>query len=98
MKEKIEFKFSVGELTREKITGFEGVVMSQCHYISGCVQYGILSRELKGGETEKWTYFDEDRLASSNEIIHLLPDEREETPMGGEDVKVSMSRNNPRTN
>ncbi len=101
MKE-VKFKFALGTVVREKITGFEGVVMSQCNYISGCIQYGVLSQKLTAeGKTADWIYYDENRLHNTGTVLHLDEDEGEEkeladTPIGGEDVRVSMNSSSPR--
>jgi hypothetical protein len=92
------FKFPLGQVVREKITGFTGVVMSQCNYISGCTQYGVMQRTLTAeGKTADWTYYDENRLAPVNEERVIL-DENEvaDTPIGSKDVRVSHDRNMPR--
>jgi len=93
----VEFKFGLGTVVREKITGFEGVVMSQCNYISGCVQYGIMSRKLTPeGKTSEWIYYDENRLTPTETVIHLDEEEIPDTPIGGEDVRVNMNSTSPR--
>jgi hypothetical protein len=46
MPQSVRFKFRVGEVVKEKITGFKGVVMAQTNYISGCVQYGVMGTTL----------------------------------------------------
>lgn len=100
MKQSQNFKFSLGEKVKEKITGFEGVVMSQAAYISGCTQYGVMSTELDTeGASKSWIYYDENRLASLGSKIELDEDEEEEpeTPIGGEDIHVNMDKNYPRT-
>ena len=100
MKQTQDFKFSLGEVVKEKITGFEGVIMAQCSYISGCTQYGIMSQKLdEHGLTQNWIYYDENRLTTLDKIIILDEREEEELPdtlMGGEDVRVSMNQQSPR--
>ena len=100
MKQQVTFKFALGEVVREIITGFEGVVMSQCNYISGCIQYGVLSRKLTNeGRTHDWIYYDENRLASIATERIILDDKEQEqadTPSGGEDVQVCYDSSSPR--
>lgn len=42
----IPFKFELGVTLKERVTGFEGVVMGRTQYYTGCDHYGLLSREL----------------------------------------------------
>ena len=46
---------------KDKITGFEGIIISHVKYLYGCNQYGITGPMLEGkpGKTE---YFDEGRV------------------------------------
>ena len=46
----VNFKFKKGEVLKDKITGFSGVVMARCDYITGCIHYGLLSRDLDKGK------------------------------------------------
>ncbi len=101
MKQTINFKFSLGEVVSEKITGFEGVIVSQCNYISGCIQYGVLSRRLTPeGQTQKWTYYDENRLMLTGEERTLLDVEPElpKNRIGGADRRINMNSSGPRIN
>jgi hypothetical protein len=100
MNQTVNFKFALGEVVREKITGFEGVIMSQCNYISGCVQYGVLSRKLTTeGKTHDWTYYDENRLALIGEEKIVLDEGQEiaDTPTGGEDFRMIHDSSSPRS-
>ena len=58
-----QFKFEIGEVVKDIVTGFEGVIMSVTYYFTGCNHYGLCSQNL--GEKEKideWKWFDEKRL------------------------------------
>ncbi len=99
MKQAVNFKFALGEIVREKIAGFEGVIMSQCNYISGCVQYGVLSRKLTlEGKTHDWVYYDENRLTTIGTERIVLDEEQEvaDTPSGGEDFQMNHDSSTPR--
>lgn len=52
----------VGQTVRDKITGFEGVVMSRAEYLWGCVRVEVQARDLKDGEPRDWRVFDEPQL------------------------------------
>jgi hypothetical protein len=55
------FKFELGEVVKDVVTGFSGVITGRCEYLTGCRQYSITSRTLQSGDT-KSGWFDEDRL------------------------------------
>jgi heat shock protein HspQ len=66
------FKFALGEIVKDRITGFKGVVVCQSKYLTGCSRYGLLSQELtKEGNPADWCYFDEDCLVSENDNINF---------------------------
>jgi hypothetical protein len=70
----IEFKYSLGETLKDKITGFTGVAMGRTEYLTGCIQYGLLSRKLNDkGLVQDWHWFDEERVERVNtKIIKLM--------------------------
>ena len=51
----------LGKKVRDKITGFQGIAVAHCKYLTGCDQYG-LQPELRDGKMEKAEWFDEGRL------------------------------------
>jgi len=58
------FKYSLGDLLRDGITGFEGIVMARVEYFTGCIQYGIQPATLdKDGKMPDWEWLDEGRLS-----------------------------------
>lgn len=67
------FKFELGQVVKEVVTGFTGVIMSRTEYITGCKQYGLLSRELnkETGRPSEWLWFDEERLVATAEKVSL---------------------------
>ena len=55
---------NLGKKGKDKITGFEGIIISKIEYLFGCAQYGLAPQVYdvalnKRGETE---YFDEGRI------------------------------------
>lgn len=49
---KFEAKFSIGDLLKNKVTDFEGIVMAIAFYHTGCTHYALQARELKEDGTE----------------------------------------------
>jgi heat shock protein HspQ len=57
------FKFKKGEIVKDKVTGFEGVIMVRSDYYTGCNTYGLLSQETNESGTPKdWVWIDETLL------------------------------------
>ena len=51
-----------GDLTKDQITGLEGVVVSITSYLYGCRRIGLQPRELVNGALVETTLFDEPQL------------------------------------
>ncbi len=70
----------LGQKGRDKITGFEGIIISHVKYLFGCDQYGLTPQATDGklGDTN---YFDEGRI----EVIGrgILPEEVQVEKKGG---------------
>lgn len=59
----IPFKFELGEVLIDVITGFVGVAMGRTQYFTDCNHYGLASQKLdKDGKPVEWQWFDETRL------------------------------------
>jgi hypothetical protein len=70
------FQFELGDIVKDKVTGFSGVVTGRCDHISGCDTFGVQPRELKDGAPHDQKWFDEPRLVATGERIRMV-DERE---------------------
>ena len=55
------FKYDLGWKAKDKITGFEGVIVHRVHFITGCNQCGIQPVDKKG-TVHEFQQFDENRL------------------------------------
>jgi len=56
------FEFELGEILKDRVSGFQGVVMARTEYFTGCVHYGLCSQSLKDNRPIDWEWFDETRL------------------------------------
>ncbi|MBC8053766.1 MAG: hypothetical protein H7Y13_11945 [Sphingobacteriaceae bacterium] len=54
-------RFKLGEKAKDKVTGFEGIIIGRAEYLTGCDQYG-LTPPAKDGKVEKNEWFDEGRI------------------------------------
>lgn len=63
MKIRVRDRVKLGDEVRDKISGFEGVIVARTEYLWGCVQYAVASRRLKdSGEVLDWLWLDVDRV------------------------------------
>lgn len=54
-------KIQLGLQAKDKITGFEGILVAKAIYLFGCTQYGI-APPAKDGKLGDTYYFDEGRI------------------------------------
>lgn len=54
-------KVQLGLQARDKITGFEGILVGKVDYLFGCTQYGI-APPVKDGKLGDTNFFDEGRI------------------------------------
>lgn len=54
-------EIKLGAKAKDKVTGFEGIVIGKINYLFGCNQYG-LSPEAKDGKVLDSAWFDEGRI------------------------------------
>lgn len=49
------FRFAMGDRVRDKLSGFNGVVVTQINYYNGCLRYSVLAENLEAGKSvEEW--------------------------------------------
>jgi hypothetical protein len=58
----IEMRIEKGDLVKDKITGFQGVVVCVLDYLHGCFRLAVQSLELKDGLPKDHQYFDSHQL------------------------------------
>lgn len=52
---------NLGDSGKDKVTGFEGIIIGRIQYLTGCNQYG-LSPKAVNGEIKDTQWFDEGRV------------------------------------
>lgn len=57
---------NLGKRVKDKVTGFEGIIVAKVNYLFGCAQYGVAPKATDG-KVNDTHYFDEGRI----EIISL---------------------------
>lgn len=66
------FKFELGEIVKDKITEFKGVILGRTEYATGCRQYGLQQQKLlPDGKYPDWLWLDEVRLVKVGKIKSL---------------------------
>ena len=48
----------LGQKAKDKVTGFEGIIIGRCQYLTGCDQYGLVP-PARDGKIEPAQWFDE---------------------------------------
>lgn len=56
------FKFENGDVVRDKISGFEGIIIARVDWLYGCKRYTVQTRGLKDGKPIETQGFDEDQV------------------------------------
>jgi len=64
------FKFDLGSILEDKITGFKGVVMYRTQWIHNCNVYGLKTQILKDGAPQDIQAFDEPQLSLVEENVY----------------------------
>lgn len=60
----------LGKKGRDKVTGFEGVIIANANYLFGCKQYGLAPKAVDG-KIEPTQWFDEGRIEIIGEGIEV---------------------------
>jgi len=62
---------NLGKHGKDKITGFEGTITSEHHYLTGCNQYGLQPKAKEDGTLPDSHYFNINRIEVSGEPIQI---------------------------
>jgi len=62
MENKADFEFKKGDLLKDKITEFQGIVTGRADYLTGCNTYLLVPKVGEKGEFREGYWFDEQRL------------------------------------
>ena len=54
--------FEKGDLVKDKITGFTGVVVCVLDYLHGCIRLAVQDKELKDGLPKEVQYYDQHQI------------------------------------
>lgn len=82
------FKFELGTILKDKVTGFKGVLMGRSDYVTGCRQYGLQKQGLdEQGKVPDWAWFDEGRLKVVGKKKVLNQEEISIDVTGGPEIK-----------
>jgi hypothetical protein len=72
-------KPKIGDIAKDNITGFSGLIDAKIEYLTGCTQFRLQPRELKDSKIQECVWFDENRLTTTE--AGVLP--RQVTDLGG---------------
>ena len=68
-----EHSFELGQRVRSRVTGFTGIIISRCEYLTGCIQYGVKPYVDKDGKDVGVLYHDEAELVLVDNGIATEP-------------------------
>ena len=60
--------YALGQKAKDKITGFEGILIGRAEYLTGCDQYGLVA-PMRDGKLCPTEWFDEGRIVITGEGI-----------------------------
>lgn len=72
---------NLGKQAKDKITGFEGVIIGKCYYLTGCHQYGLTPKAHEG-KIQDTQWFDEKRIEIVGPGVTVSEVSMEENPGG----------------
>jgi hypothetical protein len=55
----------IGDVAKDRVTGFEGVIVGRTEWLSGCITFGVQGKEMKDGRPTDAVWFDEARLTET---------------------------------
>lgn len=64
-------EIKLGLKAKDKITGFEGIIIGKCEYLTGCNQYGLTPKSKEGEKILSTEWFDEGRIEITGNGIHV---------------------------
>lgn len=82
-----DFKFQLGSLVKDRLTGFEGIVVCRAQWLNNCNIYSVKPRALKDGVPQDSHSFDEPQLELIEEGV--VKSDRE---TGGPDRPMPQTR------
>jgi hypothetical protein len=57
------FQHQLGDRVKDKVTGYEGIIIARSEHLNGCIRYGVQRQELsKEGKPQEAEWFDEKQL------------------------------------
>jgi hypothetical protein len=62
-------KPAIGDIAKDNVTGFTGLIDAEIKYLTGCTQFRIQPRELKEGKIQESVWFDENRITVTKKAV-----------------------------
>ena len=79
---------NLGDLVRDRITGFEGITVAHYAHLNGCNQFSVQSQILKEGKPVDAVYFDATQL----DLVEAGAFQKTVKPTGGPAVEPARPR------
>jgi hypothetical protein len=75
------FEYGLGEIVKDVITGFSGVIIGRCDYLTGCKQYQINPQKLdEKGIPQEALWIDESQVEKTRKKPLVLNKKGDEGP------------------
>lgn len=62
---------NLGRNGKDTVTGFEGIIISEHRYLTGCTQYGLQPKIKEDGSLPEAKYFDTTRVEVTGEKVNI---------------------------
>lgn len=73
---------NLGKKAKDKVTGFEGIIIGKINYLTGCDQYGIVAPVKKGEATKSAEWFDVHRVLITGPGVKINQVSKKSDPGG----------------
>ncbi len=74
-------KFKLGTKVRDKVSGIEGIAVSEVTHLNGCVRYGVQPKSMEAGKMPDQQWFDIEQLEYIDEGVNVT---KKAEPTGGD--------------
>ena len=68
-----------GDKVRDRVTGFEGIIIAKTEWFNGCIRYMVQPQDVKDGKMAEAQAFDEEQL----DVVTPQAVERRQRQTGG---------------
>lgn len=75
-------KLELGMTAKDKITGFQGILVAKTEWLTGCIRWGVEPTSLKDSKPISVEWFDSDRIEVIDKKNYLEISKKTKSPIG----------------